>query len=173
MRFRVAVCFAIAVTGCGKGPGQPDTAQLPLQNGAPEGIAYIDNDDPKKLLKAMHEDPDVPDPALHADDPVSCRKAHGTWGAYYVLGVISLREPRDGAHLGGKMCWSNRLPRSPKILADAGKPCSGQADCIGNCVVERQENGALAPRCQAYEVTLTCGQIYDHGRIHDLNCPVP
>ena len=66
-----------------------------------------------------------------------------------------------------------RSARPPAKLADAGKACHGQADCIGNCMAEKLPDGKWSgPRCQAYAQPSTCGPIFEGGSYHWIPCPV-
>ena len=65
------------------------------------------------------------------------------------------------------------LAKDPVKLADAGKACHGQADCIGNCMADKLPDGKWSgPRCQAYAQPLTCGPLFDGGRYYWIPCPV-
>jgi hypothetical protein len=167
IRAAVALAGVIVVLGCN---GESKTSAAALANARPsssEEIVYVDLGSSAKLVKRFES---TPDPAEYAEDPVSCRNAGGEWAEVYFLGVLILREPHEGADLGGKKCWSKRKPIE---FADAGTPCRGQADCIGNCMASKQKNGNWSkPTCQAHAEDSTCGALYDGGTYHWIECPV-
>lgn len=133
-----------------------------------EDTVFVQLGPPDKLVKRF---PVEPDPADSATDPSSCKKAGGEWADSYSFGELVLREPQEGAVRAAKMCWSKK-PR--KQLADGGKHCSGQADCVGNCVAEMQSNRTWsAPACQKYVDDDVCGAIYDGGKYYPIACAVP
>ena len=114
--------------------------------------------------------PLVYDPVDGIKDLASCRSAHGEWAEGYKLGELVGREPLKGAVRVGMRCWSLRKPAS---LADAGKACRGQADCIGNCIALPLADGKWSgPICQAYAQPSTCGPIFDRGRYHMIPCQI-
>jgi hypothetical protein len=166
---RVAVVLAgvIFVLGC-NGESKQAAASLAIaRQSSSEALAYVDLGSSAKLVKRFAS---MPDPAEDAEDPVSCRNAGGDWADVYFLGVLILREPHEGADLGGKKCWSTRKSIE---FTDAGKLCSGQADCIGNCMASKQENGNWSkPVCQARAEDPVCGALYDGGKYYRLECPI-
>jgi hypothetical protein len=167
MRTALLCTVAIAMAaGCGRDVQQPGV--MTRASKPAEAVIYIDMGTAKKLVKHLPADPD---PANDAEDQLSCAKAGGEWDDFYFLGVLILREPQAGAERAGKRCWSRRQPTR---LADAGKPCSGQADCIGNCMPQMQEDGKWSsPTCQTHTDEAICGPIYDAGQYHWINCPIP
>jgi hypothetical protein len=71
----------------------------------------------------------------------------------------------------GKMCWTRRKPAA---LADGGKLCKEQAECLGNCLSQPEGSGKWSiPQCQALGVDPNCAAIYDGGRYHRTGCWVP
>jgi hypothetical protein len=148
--------FALAITalGCsGKTTTPIDGAGSSQHEGA-EGVVYVmDPGSSWNLVKRLPVEPDPPD----TPDPDICRDAGGDWADAYVFGVFL-----------GKRC----LPMRHK-LADGGKSCDGQADCIGNCMFDQQRDGTWrSPRCQMYADEYPCGPIYDGGEYHWIMCPV-
>lgn len=164
MRHVFAMLGALVVVGCGQGDVGAQDASSP---GGDVVVARIEFPSPPKAL------PQEPDPADSAEDSASCSSAGGDWDDVYLYGTIGLREPREGAEWLGKRCWSRRQPTR---LADAGKPCGGQSDCIGNCWSERAPSGQMTPpRCQTFVEDAACNRwIYDGGK-HQMSipCPVP
>lgn len=167
MRSLILVVTVVLAVGC-NGDVKAPQAEVQAPRHAPgEGIVYIDMDPAEKLVKHFAVEPD---PANDAQDLVSCTNAGGEWADFYVLGVLFLREPQEGAVRMGTMCWSTRQPEK---LADAGKACRGQADCIGNCIAEQQSDGKwYGPKCQMYAEPV-CGPLYDGGEYHWIQCPIP
>lgn len=160
------IVMAVAAVGCDGDLKLSKTEVHAPRRAISEGIVYVDMSPAQKLVKIFESEPD---PADDAQDLVSCKKAGGEWADYYVLGVLFLREPQEGAVRDGKMCWSTRQPEK---LADAGKLCSGPADCIGNCIAEQQSDGKWhGPRCQTYAGPV-CGPLYDGGEYHWIDCPI-
>lgn len=167
MRTTVLVALTVVALGCNGRTPVPIAEPNALQQRKAEEITYVDLR-PESILKRF---PSEPDPATNAEDPESCRKAGGEWSDVYYLGVLILREPQDGAERAGKGCWPTRQPTR---FADAGKPCNGQADCIGNCMSVGEENGKWSPpRCQIHAEESVCGALYDSDQYHRFSCPVP
>lgn len=167
MKAAILSIVLIALTAaCGGDASLPTTAvQTTRQT---ESVTYIDMGASERLVKYF---PVAVDPADAAEDEPSCVKAGGEWADVYFLGVLVLREPEEGAEHAGKKCWSKRQPTR---FADAGKPCSGQTDCIGNCMPQMLENGKWSsPRCQAHTGEAVCGPLYDAGEYHWIDCPIP
>jgi hypothetical protein len=169
MRPAILVALSITLAGCGGANKPPTAVEQPPSVSAQETVAYIDTDIPTtKLLKVF---PPVHDPANDAEDATSCRVARGVWSDSYLLGVLILDHPEQGAIRAGKRCWSKRPPTR---FPDAGKPCRGQADCAGNCIAQQQEDGTRSPKCQVNKEDQVCGPvIYDGGRYHSVLCPIP
>lgn len=167
MRAALLLIVAITMATACSGDAKPPRAGTQIQQPA-ESVAYIDMGSAEKLVKHFPVDPG---PTDDAEDQASCERAGGDWDDFYLLGVLILREPEEDAEHAGKRCWSKRRPAR---LADAGKPCRGQADCIGNCLSKRQEDGKWSsPRCQAQAEDAVCGSIYDAGQYHWIGCPIP
>lgn len=163
MRSVVTCILAIAAAAC----GEIEPGGQSVERAAEETVVYINMERPERFVKHF---PYEPDPANDALDPTSCSAAGGEWDDYYFYGVLILREPKDGAESAGQRCWSRR---QPQVLPDAGKPCSGQSDCIGNCTAEDLGNGLWSgPKCQTYAGTV-CGPIYEAGLYHWIQCPIP
>ena len=167
MRSILPLVIAAVVAGCG-GDARAPHLEIEAPRSTSERIVYIDIDSAENLVKHF---PVEPDPADDAHDPAHCKDAGGEWADAYDLGVLIVREPQEGTRPAGQMCWSTR---QPQLLADAGKPCSGQADCIGNCVAEQQSDGHFygPPKCQTYAVPV-CGPLYEDGKYHWIYCPIP
>ena len=128
-------------------------AQVQTPNADAPGDVVVAIGPPPPSVKTFRQDPD---PAEGASDRASCQKAGGVWSGSYKRG----------------RCGSKR---QPVPLADAGKACRGQADCIGNCTTEELGGGQWsAPKCQAFQQTDYCGGIYDKGwHFAYSRCPIP
>jgi len=105
----------------------------------------------------------------------SCIEAKGEIAPAYELAGSLTREPREGAKVLSR-CWLPTLPPGP--IADGGKPCAGQSDCLANCLSERQSDGTYsAPTCQSSRSTPPCdAYVYEGGEYHGrgrLDCPIP
>ncbi len=151
--------LALSIDLRGKNPVRGAQAQRPPA----QDVGVVSMDLPEGLLKRV---PRLADSANGSRDLVSCQKVGGDWADAYAFGTLVGREPLKGAKPVGKRCW-------PARLADAGKACRGQADCIGNCMAEQQADGKWSgPRCQAYAEQTVCGPIFDGGRYHWVPCPV-
>ena len=131
---------------------------------AQSSIVYVDTVSPKHF-------PELLDPAVEAVTAAACAKAKGAWGYQYSLGVLLYDHPVQGAKRMGKVCWSTRPPRR---LPDAGKPCTGQNDCVGNCMAQKQADGTWLPKCQVNMEDEVCGPvIWDGGQYHSVLCAIP
>lgn len=110
-------------------------------------------------------------PTLDVNTPALCEKAGGVWAESYVLGMLIIDRPEDGAMPMGPRCW----PKHPLTrLADADQACSGQNDCIGNCIAQQDRDGTWSPRCQIHAEDPVCGPIlYEGGEYRTVRCPVP
>jgi hypothetical protein len=114
--------------------------------------------------------PVEPDPALYAKTKAACLKAQGVWAQAYVLGMFVSETRQKGSVPVGKQCWSRRPPTR---LADAAKACSGQSDCIGNCIAQQDPAGSWGPKCQLNAEDPVCGVVlYYGGKYHFVSCPV-
>jgi hypothetical protein len=117
-----------------------------------------------------------PDPMREMSNQSSCVKAGGVWLELYRFGVLLSTTPTpspgwDWKKTGRYTCESKR--KWYEELPDAGKSCTKQADCVGNCVSFRTENGKLAPPlCQKY-ADQCFGVVYDEGHTTPFGCPVP
>jgi hypothetical protein len=172
MRTLVATFAALVVVSCGedRGAASVSGAHAPVSKpAADQVVGRMSFDYPERHVKYL---PQEPDPADSAEDAVSCRRAGGDWNYEYQLGMLLFRKPESGAVRTGKRCWSNRPPTK---LADAGKSCSGQEDCIGNCVSETRADGSRTPpQCQAFVEDSLCDRpLYYEGKYHWLTCPIP
>jgi len=168
MRTALLIGIAVVAIGCEGKSNVPVVDPRTSRQEESEVIAYVDLRSPERLVKRFVTEPD---PAYGAESPASCRKAGGEWSDFYDLGVLILREPQEGAKRAGKRCWSKRQPTK---LADAGKPCSGQADCIGNCIAMSQDDGTWSrPKCQINAEDDICGPLYDGGQYYWIECPIP
>lgn len=160
--------YAAVVAACGTSTTPPTTEAQTEAKGDSSEVVYADVSVPGLLVKSI---PIKPDPADDAVDRDSCLRAGGEWDDYYLQIPLLTREPQGNEKSSGKMCWSNR---DINKLADAGKPCSGQSDCIGNCVSEMQgKNAWSAPHCQSYADEPPCDFIFEGGKYHRVYCPVP
>ena len=116
------------------------------------------------------------DPVRDISNKSSCVTAGGAWREWYSFGVLLSTNPTptpgwEWKKTGRYTCESKQKWYSE--LADAGKSCAKQADCIGNCVTHRAEDGKLAPpRCQHY-ADQCWGVVYDEGYTKPFACPVP
>jgi hypothetical protein len=157
--------LAIAALGCSGKTNMPSEEAETSQQRGTEGVVYVmDPGSSWNLVKRLPVEPDPPD----TQDPDTCRDAGGDWADAYYLGVLIERGPEGGGVLLGKRCWRTRHK-----LADGGKSCNGQADCIGNCMFDQQRDGTWrSPRCQMYAEEWPCGPIYDGGEYHWIMCPV-
>jgi hypothetical protein len=170
MRLPSVSALAILMVACGD---SSDRSAVPATHAnvqsADEVIATISLDSAYMHIKPVDV---LPDPADAAGDPDSCKRAGGTWSTTYVLGVLVFREPQPDAVPDGETCWSNRPPTR---LADAGKACVTQSDCIGNCTAERLPSGGWsAPQCQTFREDSMCDRpIHDNGKRYWLQCPIP
>ncbi len=168
MRTSLVAAVVWALAGCGD-PGRSHTQdKQPPTPAAGASVAYVDLDIPTtKLLKFLGV---APDPADDAQDAASCQRARGRWANSYHLGMLIIDHEEPGAERGDKRCWGQRAPTR---LPDAGKVCGGQADCIGNCIAQKQKDGTWTPRCQINREDSICGPIiYDGGRYHSVLCPI-
>ena len=165
MRHVLVAALAMAAFGCGGKTTRPVAEAESPQRGAAEEVVYVmDPWSSQKLVKRLPVEPAPPDTM----DPDTCRDAGGDWADAYSLVMFMERGPEGGGVLIGKRCWPMRHK-----LQDAGKPCSGQADCIGNCVFGQQRDGTWRhPACQTYAEDGVCGPIYDGGEYHWIMCPV-
>jgi hypothetical protein len=124
-----------------------------------------------ELGPAVKNIPIKPDPAADAADAATCASLGGEWDDFYDYTTFDTREPLDDAKSAGKKCWSSREINK---LADAGKPCMGQADCIGNCISAPAVDGSRTePRCQSHADEPPCGWIFERGTYYPTTCPVP
>jgi hypothetical protein len=164
---RIGMVLVLAASAsCGSDVNEAKVGPRFSRLGAGETVVYIDMERPERLAKRL---PDDPDPAIGAEDRASCEKAGGEWDDVYLYGMLFVREPQEDAVHGGQMCWSTR---QPKVFPDGGKPCGGQADCIGNCTAEYKGDGWwFGPVCQKDE-PFDCRPIYEAGRYHWLPCEV-
>ena len=106
---------------------------------------------------------------MSARNRESCLHAGGDWADAYKFGMMIAPRPEAGSKYLGKMCWSNRQINK---LPDAGKACTGPADCIGNCLSSIQTDGTWsAPQCQSYAGDVLCERAIDGTRWRDLDCP--
>jgi hypothetical protein len=70
----------------------------------------------------------------------------------------------------GKLQWENCI----QPFADAGKACSGDADCVGECRYEGA--GELAPgaavtgTCQVTDARFGCNTVVENGKIAHTLC---
>lgn len=158
------VCL-IALTGCGASDRHGAAAgNAAAGASAPISVQVELGPAPKRL-------PVKPDPATDAADAATCERLGGEWDDFYSYTTFDAREPLDDTKSAGKLCWSSREINK---LADAGKPCTGQADCIGNCVSTPTVDGSRPePRCQSHADELPCGWIYERGHSYPISCPVP
>lgn len=159
---------ALVAAGCNGEIKAPKVETSASQPSIHDDVTYIDIQLPESLVKHV---PVEPDPAGDVRDRVGCNNAGGDWADFYMLGLLMLRDPEEHAVLAGKRCWPRERPEK---LADAGKACSGQADCIGNCMAEPQGDGKWSgPKCQAYAAWSVCGPLYEGGQYHWITCPIP
>lgn len=70
----------------------------------------------------------------------------------------------------GKLQWENCVQPFP----DAGKACSGDADCVGECRYEGQAElppgAAVTGTCQATDARFGCNTTVESGRIDRTLC---
>ena len=167
MRFRclgILTYLLAAAAGCDSRQGCSAVAGETGGDTA-AGVVFIDPGPPLKSL------PIKPDPATDANDEAACKRVGGDWDDYYSFTTFVTREPISGERSAGKMCWSNREINK---LADAGKPCTGQSDCIGNCVSTSMDGGGRTePSCQSHADEPPCGWIHDGDKYYPVACPMP
>jgi len=165
MRQVLVAALAMAAFGCsGKTTTPVDGAESPQRRAAEEVVYVMDPWSSQKFVKRFPVEPAPPD----TQDPDTCRDAGGDWADAYDLGMLMQRGPEGGGVLIGKRCWPMRHK-----LADGGKSCNAQADCIGNCMFVQQRDGTWrTPRCQVYAEEWPCGPIYDGSEYHWIECPV-
>jgi len=71
---------------------------------------------------------------------------------------------------GGKLQWENCV----QLFADAGKTCSGDADCTGECryegEVELTPGAAMFGTCQVNDARFGCRTVVENGKIAHTLC---
>ena len=164
-RQSILLMCAIALAGCdGDDPNAGAKGTAAASVSAPDAVQV-------EIGPTLKNLPIKPDPAADAVDAASCERLGGEWDDFYSYTTFDTREPIDDAKSAGKRCWSSREINK---LADAGKPCTGQSDCIGNCVSALTVDGSRAePRCQSHADEPPCGWIYERGKYYPITCPVP
>ncbi|MDP3460399.1 MAG: hypothetical protein Q8S09_14110 [Hyphomonas sp.] len=72
--------------------------------------------------------------------------------------------------LSGKLQWENCV----QTFADAGKACSGNADCVGECryegAVELPPGAAVTGTCQVTDARFGCNTVVENGKIAHTLC---
>jgi hypothetical protein len=162
MRLWSIIPLVFAIAGCGADGGKAPSADASPKAGEDsQNEVVIITPDIKHLPLGPH-------PAQGAKTAASCRRAGGDWGYGYDLGMLTVREPTDGARRI-EMCW----PR-PRKLLDAGKSCNSSADCIGNCLLKPGSDGNRIPQCQTYaEEEEECNNpLYYYGHDSWYFCPI-
>ena len=153
----------IMLAGCGDNDRQGTATDNTAASESPPPSVQVD------LGPALKNLPIKPDPAADAVDAATCERLGGEWDDFYNYSTFDAREPLDDAASAGKRCWSSREINK---LADAGKPCTGQADCIGNCISTPTVDGSRgAPRCQSHSDEPPCGWIFERGKYYPTTCP--
>ena len=70
----------------------------------------------------------------------------------------------------GKLQWENCV----QPFADAGKACSGDADCVGECryegAVELPPGAAVTGTCQVTDARFGCNTVVENGKIAHTLC---
>ena len=173
VRLRILIgLWMLAGTACTPDLGGTDREQAPGST-AGTSIPAEPND---VVNVALHNAPAVkhfPEPARgpsSQSNRADCEKAGGEWLDAYRSGMFLSRTATPGSRPIGKVCWSP----PPARLADAGKPCRGQADCIGNCLAVRTSDGSLSgAACQADTTSPNCEYISDGGGLFRTACYVP
>lgn len=69
----------------------------------------------------------------------------------------------------GKLQWENCV----QTFADAGNPCAGETDCIGECRYEGEEvepGIVVAGTCQATDAKIGCRTVVEGGVIAHTLC---
>lgn len=72
--------------------------------------------------------------------------------------------------LSGKLQWENCV----QPFSDAGKACSGDADCVGQCryegEVELPPGAAATGSCQVTDARFGCNTVVENGKIAHTLC---
>lgn len=70
----------------------------------------------------------------------------------------------------GKLQWENCV----QPFSDAGKACSGDADCVGECryegAVELPPGAAVTGTCQVTDARFGCNTVVENGKIAHTLC---